>query len=221
MPPVGPATGPVTKEDLGEPLAQILDPFQEGQQWYQGFWDWWQIGGRYSGSKIAKSLYQEARDAFFKELTRRNVTVSGVQFGEQTLKPESQRPMVDALWREAFPDTPFEACPLFDHSPAPGPGDVMRYGEVLQMGDFALEHLIVAGPHGWHDMYEEEGRLEAVFMLRGIVWNGLNYEDTAWDRTFRGGMALREAASAYSSEAYRERHTPQEDWLVVTIDYHS
>lgn len=208
------------RDDVKEALDEILDPFQEGQKWYRGFWDWWQIGGRYSGSKITKALPQEARDAFFAELEARNVTVSGIQLGKQTLQPAAQGPMVDALWREHFPDTPFEHCPLFDHAGKQLPGDIMRLDEVR--GDFPLEHLIVAGLHGWHDKYQEEVEFEAKFMLRDTVWNGCNHEKTVWDRTFRGGMAMwAEDLEKHYSDAAQEHYTPQEDWLVVTVDYHS
>src|SRR6185503_20458398 len=93
-------------EDVERSVAEILKRFNENaddETRSNAFWDWYQSGGRYSGCKLEALVPQERRDAFWAELKARGVTVSGLQFGKQELKPASQIPSVDALWREMCP----------------------------------------------------------------------------------------------------------------------
>ena len=47
-------------DDLDSALEDILAPYEEGRQSQpHGFWDYWMIGGRYSGEKVLGPLRGE------------------------------------------------------------------------------------------------------------------------------------------------------------------
>ena len=203
--------------DVGGALDEVLKPYDEGIGCNDededaccnphAFWDWWQIGGRFSGQKIYKMVDQERLDAFYALLNERGVTVSGIVFGKQTLRPESQAPMVDALWREHFPEMPFEACPLFDHAGESLPGDVTKLAGCRGQ---SCSHLIVA---------DGEGR--STLMLQKEIWNGATHQKTAWDGTIASALQQLEGTFSHCRPEWVGPRRPTDDWLVVTVDYHS
>ena len=59
---------------------------------------------------------------------------------------------------------------------------------------------------------------ERQYMKR--IWNGLNWQDTAFSGYVRDALKeYREAISEYVP-VYREKMNPKGDWLVVSVDYH-
>ena len=68
---------------------------------------------------------------------------------------------------------------------------------------------------------ERTGPLEAVFMLADTAWNGVNHMDVVWDKTI--GDALKQFKKRLSNYAKKVRLqiTPDDDWIAVTVDYHS
>ena len=176
------------------------------------FWDYWNIGGRWSGTKLMHKLGRDRIAAFRKELADRRVTVSGVQFGKRTLRPASQIPMVDGLWREAFPDSGINQCPIFDHYTGTS-GDIMRLADCPR--DLLCEHVIIAGPD-----YDGK-KLEAKYMLRTRIYNGVAYQNTTWDGTIGAALDGWEQYWQDCDKEYRAKMAPTDDWIVVTVDYHS
>jgi hypothetical protein len=192
-------------------VGEIMKPFYEGDEENSGaFWDWWVIGGRYSGRKEQAKLDRERVQAFMAELARRKVTVSGVTAGKQSLQPASQIPAVDSLWREWFPESTLETCPLFEHSGDRMVGDISPLVEVPR--DMECVRVIIAGPH-WRD----PERLEAKWMACEDFWNGVNHLRTTWDRTIRHALAM------YDDYRQGRAQLPATDdrWLAVTVDYHT
>lgn len=207
-------------DNVEEALAKIMAPFdeggsdEEGNPNTHGFWDWYQIGGRWGGAKIEARLGRDRLDAFHKALTERNVTVSGLQWGKQTLQPASQIEMVDALWSDMFPDSGLSVCPMFDHAPKVIDGDICRLSDVPE--GLTAERVIIAGP-SWND----DGSFSAYYMISDDIWNGVMHVKTQWDGKLRTALeAHSEKIKGYQDE-YREKRTPKDDWLVVTVDYHS
>ena len=199
-------------------LAQILDPFYEGldrnDENANGhpFWDFWSIGGRWSGAKVQAMFSEERMQAFHAALSEARVTVSGLISGKEELSPSDQIPAVDALWCEHFPESPIKQCPLFKHYTG-NVGDVMRLADVP--AGLTASRVIIAGPH-----YKGE-KLEAVYMIQDEAWNGVTHVKCEWDGKVRSAIEKHlERIKSYRPE-YIEKMTPQPDWLVVTIDYHS
>jgi hypothetical protein len=213
---------PPTKDVEGA-MATVLKQFDENQEdSSHAFWDWWVIGGRWSGCKLM-ARYDEAKLEQFREWLRdEKITVSGVQFGKQELSPSSQIPKVDAKWNEMFPSMrPFH-CPMFKHSNQYSdvlPDDVLRLGDVPDV--LKCSRMIVAG-HGYDsDSKGWTGPLEAKFMLCESEWNGCNHMPIDWDGRFHSALAkYHEHIKGYKDE-YIASHMPNNDWLVVTVDYHS
>lgn len=211
-------------EDIESAVRQVMRPFNEQADdedfGRYRFWDWWVIGGRFAGAKLQAKLGSEKIDAFYAELTSRNVTVSSLTAGKQEIKPAEQIPMVDELWRQYFPNTT-DACPLFKHannqydSDSRLVGDVCLWSEVPE--SISVSKVIFAAP-------EFRGtEIQAAFMVSTDFWNGCNHEKTRWDGTWKGALALQSdyvGASHYSDE-YRERVSVKDDWIAVTVDYHS
>lgn len=54
----------------------------ESHRYRYGFYDWYVIGGRYSGEKIIQALDQDKLKLFYEELSQKNFTVSGVVAGK-------------------------------------------------------------------------------------------------------------------------------------------
>lgn len=201
-------------------LAKIMAPFnengadEEGNTNTHGFWDWYRIGGRWGGKKIEAKIGKDRLDAFYRALAERKVTVSGLQFGKQTLRPASQIEAVDALWREMFPDSGLSVCPVFDHAPVVVDGDICKLSEVPE--GLTAERVIIAGP-SWND----KDTFSADYMISEDIWNGVMRVKTQWDGQFKTALdAFSKKIEGYK-EDYREKHTPKDDWVVVTVDYHS
>lgn len=204
---------PPVADDVNAAVQSILEPFSENNDESRNtFWDWWQIGGRYSGSKIEAAVGQDKINAFQEELKRRKVTCSGLVWGKQELQPISQIPMVDALWREMCPGGG-DVCTMFKHSGNMMSGDICAYKDIP--AGLTAYRLIFVAPK-----YESE-KLEAKATYSQSIWNGVNYEDTKWDGSVAAGIAAHlEKIKSYQPD-YAEKQTPKDDWIVITVDYHS
>ena len=216
-------------------VSAIIEQFREEGKNEEGFpnlhpwWDFFLISGRYSGRKLLADIEQERIDAFYALLKEKGVTVSGLQWGKQALSPISQIPMVDALWQAHFPESPVKICPLFKHS---NPDDGKMYGDIDYFEhvskSLTCHRIIFAAEKFWTEEVKDqwgrpEGRyqLEPDFMLADEFWNGVNLETTQWDATFGHALELHEQYLSHLTEKAQARLRPQEDWLVVTVDYHS
>lgn len=200
--------------DVAAAIEKIMAPFSEhadDEDSLPGFWDWYEIGGRWGGEKMKLRLGKDKIDAFWSEIQARGFTVSGLQAGKPTLSPASQIPAVDALWREHFPGTT-DACPLFDHCPDVVDGDVCILADLPE--GLAASRVIIAGP-------DFEGGISAQFMAQEDFWNGVNHIKSQWDEKVATALSdYTEKLKRYKQE-YAEKAAPQPDWLVVTVDYHS
>lgn len=213
---------PPTSDIKGQ-VSKILAPFDKNATDEDGlkdrFWDFYVIGGRFSGSKLNHRMGDERVKAFVAELEEIKVTVSGMTCGKQTLQPASQIPTVDALWRERFPDSGLTVCPLFSHSndqydsDSTIPGDVC---ELAQVGDdYKASRVVIAGPNF------DGSSIEPLHMEQDSFWNGVNHLETTWDGTVADAVnRFADRIRGYKPE-YIARVTPQADWLVVTVDVHS
>lgn len=208
-------------DDVARDVATILAPFDENANEEisngRGFWDFYVIGGRYAGDKMRARLGEERVKSFVEELQDRKVTVSGITFGKQSLEPASQIPMVDALWREHFPDSGLTVCPIFSHS-----ND--QYGEHLPGDICTLAELpagltadrVIIGALGW-----DGSEMTAIHMEQEGFWNGVNHVESDWDGTVATAVGRFREKIKDSKVEYRARCEPQADWLVVSVDYHS
>lgn len=205
--------------DMQGALSQILYPFSESGEDEDGhpnrhtFFDYWQIGGRWSGRKLQARLGEDKIQAFRDELAAKNVTISGLIWGKPELQPASQQEMVDAMWREHFPESGVSACPMFSHSPKTAPMDVCAVAD-LPAG-LTASRCIVAG------VTHDGNGLEAKYMVSEDDWNGVNHQRSTWDMSVKSALAAYEKQIEGYREDYREKCQPRPDWLVVTIDYHS
>ena len=165
------------------------------------------IGGRWSGEKLKQSLDPEQFKAFNDELNRREITVSSLTAGKQTISPTEQKESVDALWREYFPGTTVH-CPLFDHAGDRLPGDIGTLGECPK--ELMAERVLIADAEG-----------EALWMVEDSVWNGTNFQETDWSGKVWDAIGQwSKRVEGYQGE-YRAAHMPSDKWLAVTVDYHS
>lgn len=214
-------------DDVEAAINQVMDGFHEeeydedgkyeGRNPY-GFYDWYVIGGRWSGEKVLAKFGQDRINAFYKRLNDEGITVSSVVCGKQTLSPASQIPKVDAMWQEDFPDSGLDKCPFFDHS-SPKWGGTDGWPDIMEYGDcppnLKAATVIIGGKH-WNEN-EHPDELQAKFLLQKEFYNGCIFQDTNWDGS------IEDAVKSY--EEYRERNEGlapiENDWLVVTVDYHS
>jgi hypothetical protein len=156
---------------------------------------------------------------FLAELNRRKFTISGFMTGKESLNPAIQIPVVDALWRQWFPESPTLVCPLFSHFNDQYQ-DSTGFPDVMPVRDVPATHkanrVIVARPH-----WEKPDRWEAEYMISDDVYNGVNWMKTWWDGSLGSALAdYRERISGYQQE-YAEKIEVRDDWLAVTVDYHS
>lgn len=211
-------------DDVEASVKQVMQQFDENGTDEDGicnshaFWDFYVIGGRWAGDKELSKLDQDKLASFYKALEEKNVTVSGFQAGKQTLSPESQIPMVDSLWKDYFPDCKSEGCPLFSHSndqySEALQGDICKVSEVTD--SMTCEKLLIAGQG-----YMGNGEIECKHLLQRSVWNGVNHEDTNFSGKILDGVSMyMEKIDGYT-EDFKQKNTPNDDWLVVTVDIHS
>jgi hypothetical protein len=224
-------------DDIEGAVQSVLAQFNENADddeydTRHAFWDWYVIGGRWAGAKAKSRLDPEKLEQFYAWLQDEKVTVSGFTAGKQSLEPKDQIPKVDAKWNEMFPpeDGVPVACPLFDHASN-------KYGKGLSgtlNGDIgtlkdsleaSCSRVIFSGPRFNSKDSEKDfpwtGPLEAKFMLSDDIWNGVNHVPVNWDGKI--GSALRSYSDSIKGykDAYAAAMTPQDDWLVITVDYHS
>lgn len=206
---------PIDADKLEQAIESILHPFNENNNHCDGaeFFDYYTIGGRWSGSKLRERLDPAKLEAFHNLLTERKVTVSGFQAGKPTLQPASQRDMVDALWREHFPDSGTDSCPLFDHAPSPDPSDICRLDQLPD--GYSASRVVIAGPA------HNDGGLTARYMVSRDFWNGVNHVDTTWNGNVSEAVASYEKTLERATTEHHEIMSPKPDWLVVTLDCHS
>lgn len=203
---------------IEDAIKEIMAPFDENNEdeCSNSFWDWYVIGGRWAGEHLRASVDPDKLSQFYDELEARKITVSGVTCGKQTLQPADQIPTVDELWREYFPDSELNTCPLFSNFNDQYKDNCLDVDPLEQIPEeLTASHLIIAGPN-----YNDTG-YEAVFMIETSIWNGCNFVETTWDGKLKTGVDLHIKKLTGYADEYRKKITPQPDWLVATVDYHS
>ncbi len=217
-------------DDVEASIATIMNPFSENDneedRHYNTFWDFYVIGGRWAGTKLIQG-YDKAKVAkFYEWLKAEGIAVSGVQCGKQELSPSSQIAKVDKKWNEMFPPLSGEIvpCPIFQHSNDQynNSGSSVIEGDICKLKDAMLvicSRVIFGGPSWVKD--KRSGPIEAVFMLTQDIWNGVNYIKTGWDGKMPSAVEQFHDKAKNYSDSYRDAVEPKDDWLCVTIDYHS
>jgi hypothetical protein len=189
------------------------------------FWDFWVIGGRWAGQKLMAQYDQAKLDQFHRWMEEEKITVSGLQFGKQELSPADQIPKVDKMWNEMFPSATPVPCPLFKHSndqygkglSGSLPQDVTRLSDVPE--HLKCSHVIFA--KSAYNKGKWDGPPEAGFMLTDTAWNGCNHMPVAWDGTFKQALEMYRKNFIHAKQEYIDASSAKDDWLVVTVDYHS
>lgn len=201
-------------EKVKETIEKILAPFNEdpgeGESGKHAFWDWWVIGGRYSGQHIVGRYNSDKMDLFYKELNNNKVTVSGIVSGKEELNPPEQIPFVDALWQTHFPEDD-GPCPLFKHS-----NDQYKdnYSDVCQMVNLP-DHLSCSRIIITNSEFEPE------LMMEDSYWNGVSWVDSSWDGTVKAALEhFQKKVDNYSHE-WKTKNSIKPTWLLVTVDYHT
>lgn len=201
MPPTG---------DPVKAIEALMLPFSEhDENNSHPFWDYYLIGGRYSGRHVQSLLDTEKMELFYLELQNLKITVNNVVFGKYELSPSSQIEKVDALWNNFFPESKIDVCPIFKHYK----GDTL---DICTVGDVDLTKLTcftlaIAKP--------ENEQLD--FLLHTSMWNGVTWIDTAFDGSVKKGIDLYNDNLKSYKEEYRREREINKNWIIATIDYHN
>ena len=136
-----------------------------------------------------------------------------VHFHMEIIMPPTKNPEAAARelmepFRRTFPDA--DRAAFCDYFTIGGyPDRKGRQGNLVTLGkcpkDETAYAVLIAKP-------TPEG-LYPLYMVRQQVYNGVTLQDTAWDHTIGG--ALNGCA-----EQYPNTPPPQDNWLVVAVDYH-
>lgn len=198
-------------EDVEKALEEILKDYSEHEEENDhAFYDWYQIGGRFSGSKLEAKLGEDRIKAFYDKLKEEKVTVSSVVFGKEELRPDSQIEKVDNMWREAFPDSGVSQCPFFKHYE----GNAL---DICTLEEMPKGHTCCRVIFA----YKQDKALRISEMFQTKFYNGVSWLDAKWSGDFDEAMEMfKEEIKNYSDE-YKEKETPKNDWLVVSVDYHT
>lgn len=201
-------------DSVKETIKNILAPFnedpEEGEREIHAFWDWWVIGGRYSGQHIVSKYDHNKMDEFYKELKNNKITVSGLVFGKNELSPGSQIPFVDALWQTHFPEDD-GPCPLFKHSNNQYEDN---YSDVCQISNLP-QHLSCSRIIITNSEFKPE------FMIEDSYWNGVSWINSEWDGTVKKALKIYKEKTKHYRDEWRDKNAIQPNWLLVTVDYHS
>lgn len=215
--------------DVDAAVEEIMEPWcenrKDGEQKPHAFWDYYVIGGRWAGDKFVQSLDQDRIQQFYAWCENEQVTVSSFRFGKQELKPPEQVVKVDAKWNELFTPAgqPHVACPLFKHSNNQYGRDSRLEGDIWPLAKSLhahCSHIIFAGPK-WVNKEFTLQQLKVGEMFLTETWNGCNWQKTDWDGSVRKAVELVKEHHQHTSDHYRALADPQDDWLCVTVDYHS
>ena len=199
---------PVVKEVM----ARFDETSEDVPEWEQKhtFWDYFLIGGRFSGSKLTSGIPKEDMDEFIKLLQHHNITVSNFQAGKQNIEPRYQVPMVNALWQEKFPGKG-SVCPIFK-SDEKYNSDICT---VENIKDGLKCYRVIIGTFN-----AKKNKYEASWMIEENMFNGLCLIKSDWDTT------VKHALKKYHDYLHQYDRVPQphmlvqDDWLVVTVDNH-
>lgn len=209
-------------KDVDGVVAAVLSPYDvdSEESTSYGFYDYYKIGGRYSGHKF-QHLQDKVKMSAFWEWLERNVTISCFQFGKYELQPANQREKVDAKWNEMFPSESgdFLPCPLFDHSGDKFVNDIdtLRH----EYDTLTCGRVLFCAPSYVTTTELWTGELEVKWMLATTAWNGKNHMPIMWDGTIGDALRQYKEQLARCAEAYKEACTPTSEWLIVTVDCHS
>lgn len=171
------------------------------------WWDFYVIGGRFSGNKMLARIATEKIFSFYAELAKRKITVSAVQFGKQTICPEHHIPTVDKLWQEMVPGFG-DKCILFSHAHDQYGGSGIFAGDICHVSEIPAnlecDRLIVARNRQYGaGLFVEE-------MLVKSLWNGISWQSTKFSGNVKEGITL-----------VGEQCAVADDWVVVTVDFHN
>lgn len=218
-------------DNIEEAIAEILKPFNEnhGDENYcehcceyenrsgHEFWDFYIIGGRWSGNHILSKFDPEKILEFHQKLTDMEITVSGLQWGKQELNPSNQVEIVDELWREHFPEGG-DTCPIFQHYNDQYKHNV-KYPDVIKLKDIPpyqkASRVLIAG------ISPRDHALKTEYRIDEDYWNGVCHIDSNWDKKVTTAIEMHLKIMERYSEEWKEAFTPTDDWLLVTVDTHS
>lgn len=224
-------------DDVPAAVASIMKPFseepEEGDADHsgRGFWDFYVIGGRWAGSKTVAQYDKETVAAFWAWCNAADIKVMGLTAGKQTIATAEMRERVDAKWNEMFPSAVMVACPLFDHAvdqlglrgSSTLDGDVACFADVPR--SLSCARVIIAAPSyatgDVDDPASWTGPVRPMFMLAEDTWNGVNHMPVKWDGTLADALRQYGEKMGGYRESCRIASTPTDNWLVVTVDYHS
>lgn len=190
---------PAPVSEIPDILAKALSSFEEVGDNQYGFWDFWVLGGRFSGRKLNFKIPNDQLRAFEAELINRKVLVSDVVCGKETLVPEFI-PIVDKLWTEMVPGFG-DVCPLFDHYNDNTADITLLFDTPLNMN---CSRVMILG----NDFHPK-------FMVVDEIYNGVNLEKTSWEGTLVNALELFSEHYSYQPELVGK------DRLCVTVDYHN
>lgn len=206
-------------KNIQKSIKNVMRDFDENRKnSYHPFWDFYVIGGRWAGEKISCALDKEKRKEFFEELNKRNITVMGLSCGKNELSPKEQIPRVDALWNEFFPDAPVNVCPFFKHFNDQYE-DNLRFPDVCTLKEMPknleAERVIIASKGLNRQVTKAQNMLQTDF------WNGVSQVKSKWDGLVKSAIDWHNDEIKTYNPDYIKIATPQDDWLVITVDYHS
>lgn len=178
-----------TLENLDQQIEDLMEPHRENDQG-SGFWDWYQIGGRWTGSH---DNYDPTNDRANYE---KCFLCNGTGFRDDALGQKA---------REKSPSYTCNACGTFDGATKKwgygifGPGLALKFQShwvrreaeavpVESITDSLSCYVLIIG--------------ERVFMQK--IWDGQNYVPTGFDGNVK---------------SFLEKHKIQSGYL-VTVDYH-
>ena len=203
------------KNNIRESLEKALAPF--GPDGDICLWDYFKIGGRYSGSKLIASIpdHESRLNDFYEELKKRKITVSFIRAGKDSLEPKFQEKEVDALWQEMFPGFG-DVCPIFEHAGQILPMDVCSFSKVPPC--LKSNSVLILTP----SLEENQERFyKPSFLIQDQVWNGVNFIKTQWNTTFSHALKLYKEKNKSFPKEIQKWMTPDETWYCITVDYHS
>ena len=90
-----------------------------------------------------------------------------------------------------------------------------KFREVRELSpEDSAWRVIIAGP----DIY---GDTVANFMISQKIWNGVGLVPAAWDGKLSSAIEMWKKEAEGWRDEWHKRLIPSEDWLVVSVDYHS
>lgn len=197
-------------DDISKAVEQIMTPYSELNS-PTGFFDYYELGGRYSGRKMFLQLDPVRLSEFQEDL--KTATKDLKSFSDKYAQVTEQ------LWKRDFPEHDINDCPFLPIIPG---SSLYRPSDICTLDQIPSELQPYATLIACKAFDVPQPRLE--FAYFESIWNGRTWQKTTWDGYVISALNDYEKSInrfRLDKEELIKEWQPHNKWICVTLDYHA